>query len=41
MRDMSNFLLSVDPEVEVHFETLAHMTPRLASEESAAAGVAR
>lgn len=41
MRDMSNFLLSVDPEVEVHFETLAHMTPTLASSGSAADGAPR
>lgn len=30
MRDMSNFLLSVDPEVVVHFQTLAPIPPDLA-----------
>jgi polyisoprenoid-binding protein YceI len=29
MRDMSNFLLSVDPEVVVHFEALGRITPHL------------
>jgi len=41
MRDMSNFLLSVDPEVEVHFETLAHVTPGLAAAGAAAADALR
>lgn len=31
MRDMSNFLLSVDPEVLVHFDALAEVTPPLAA----------
>ena len=41
MRDMSNFLLSVDPEVSVHFEALGHVTPKLADSAGAEAQPAR